>query len=104
MDPLHFLHISSYFQLSFIPPNMRDFYFRLNVSEVDSLTYNSYQTSICRATTTQEEIRCVVPSLSFNTSYVLSIRTEGEYQWCPYNELMGKYSDTITVSTSDYSK
>ena len=81
---------------------MRTFYFRLNISEVDSLIH-SYQISYCHTNQAPREYRCTVHSLSFNTSYLLSIRAEGEYRWC-YKDLLGRYSDILTVETSDFSK
>ena len=45
-----------------------------------------------------------LPRLSFNTSYTLYIRAEGEYQWCSYNELLGKYGEPVVIATADMSK
>ena len=90
-------------QLKFIPPLIQAVDFRLNVT-AEGATFPSIYVTRVPVTNTSRVFNYTLPRLSFNTSYTLYIRAEGEYQWCPYNELLGKYSDSVVIATADMSQ
>ena len=87
-------------QLPFIPPNIREITFRLNVTQENSFygarIFNYY---IVVSTTT--EFNYTITGLTINSTYLVSIKADGEYQWCSYNRIFGNYSEPITVATSE---
>ena len=90
-------------QLEFIPPLIQAIDFRLNVTSEDATFARIYVTRV-PVTDTSMDFNYTIPRLSFNTSYTLYIRADGEYQWCPYNELLGEYSDPVVIATADMSQ
>ncbi|CAI8040608.1 Soluble scavenger receptor cysteine-rich domain-containing protein SSC5D [Geodia barretti] len=87
-------------QLKFIPPLIQAIDFRLNIT-TEGATFPSVYVTRVPVTNTSRVFNYTLPRLSFNTSYTLYIRAEGEYQWCPYNELLGKYSEPVVIATAD---
>ena len=90
-------------QLEFIPPLIQAIDFRLNVT-AEGATFATIFVTRVPVTNTSRVFNYTLPRLSFNTSYTLYIRAEGEYQWCSYNELLGKYSDPVIIATADMSQ
>ena len=66
----------------------------------------TYRTFLFREVVTEDSIdfNYTITSLALNTSYNIRVRAEGEYQWCPYNELVGKYSAAVVITTLDTGK
>ena len=92
---LCFLHIV---QLPFIPPNVQEINFRLNVS---AGFWGNYILRHYRVDATEMEFNYTISVLTINTTYTLSISAEGRYQWCSYNGVEGDYSELITIATAE---
>ena len=99
---LIFLSCASSMQVEFVPQYIQAIDFTLNVTAVGASRYTT-RTFLVRIPVTQasRDFNHTIAGLLFNTSYTLYIRADGEYQWCPYNELLGRYSEPVIVSTGD---
>ena len=87
-------------QLPFIPPYIEDIDFRINVTQEDSY-YGTRIFYFSSAATTTREFNYTISGLTINQTYLVSIKADGEYQWCSYNKLLGNYSEPITITTLD---
>ena len=85
-------------QLRLIPPYIQNLRFELNLTNLD-LGPRSKQT-FSYSTAVAIEFEYTFSRLVFNTNYLVSIRAEGRYQWCPNNRLVGNNSEEVTISTA----
>ena len=85
-------------KLDFIPPSIRAIEFRINYRNTDTNVYSKF---VYHTTVTQQStvFSYTLSSLKRNTTYEIYIRAQGEYQWCPYNELIGNNSESVNLTT-----
>ena len=75
----------------------------MNITRLD--TFRNYALVVHKdVTAASREFNYIISYLSFNTSYTVRIRAEGEYRLCPYNVIVGEYSDAVMISTADFGK
>ena len=100
----YYLGITSLFSLSmqllFIPPNIQEITFRLNVTQENSY-YGTRIFYYYTVVTTTTEFNYTITGLTINSTYLISIKAEGGYQWCSYNRLFGNYSEPIAIRTAE---
>ena len=87
-------------QLPFIPPNIQEITFRLNVTRENSF-YGTRIFNYYTVVTTTTEYNYTITGRTINSTYLVSIKADGEYQWCSYNRLFGNYSEPSTVATAE---